>query len=156
MRNDTTLEVVVEKTHPDAKIPTKGSAHAACFDIYSVVDAIVRPGSVTVVETGVKFKIPHGYMIHIVPRSGLAFKNGIGPLGGIIDSDYRGEIKVALTTHKYEEFDGDEYRHNFVEIKKGERIAQMLIHPVPEFSFVEGEVAEDTERGAGGFGSTGK
>ncbi len=146
MQNNNELKVIVEKLHPDAKIPTKGSAEAACFDIYSVENAVVQQGLVTIVRTGVKMRIPTGYMIHIVPRSGLAYHHGVAVLGGIVDSDYRGEIMVMLSA-----LDSGTYKT----IEVGERIAQLQIIPVPPVSMVEGSVDNDTERGEGGFGSTG-
>ena len=139
------MQVIIERIHPDAKIPTRGSADAACFDIYSVHNTWVTPSEVSLVSTGVRFKIPSGYMIHIVPRSGLAY-NGVTVLGGIIDSDYRGEIKVMLSIHG----------ENSIKIKKGSRIAQLQLLPVPQWEFVEGNVQDDTGRGQDGFGSTGR
>ena len=154
------VEVIVEKTHECAVIPTKGSSEAACFDVYSVEDKRVCPGSVTVVKTGIKMKIPTGYMIHVVPRSGLAFKNGIFVLGGIIDSDYRGEIMIMLSCALKQETisDGIGMRHILDEtfISVGDRIAQLQVIPVPQVSMIEGSVDIDTERGEGGFGSTGE
>lgn len=146
MENDNTLQVIVEKTSIDATIPTKGSPEAACFDVYAAEEAVVHMGVVTTVKTGIKMKIPTGYMIQIVPRSGLSYRYGITVLGGIIDSDYRGEIMVLLSSTRNETYHG---------IRVGDRIAQLQVIPVPQVSMVEGAVDDDTERGEGGFGSTG-
>jgi dUTP pyrophosphatase len=145
------MQIIFEKIHEDAVLPTKGSKHASCFDVYSTHDAIVKYGEVTVIKLGFKAKIPDGYMIHVVPRSGLAAKYGIVVMAGIIDSDYRGEFKVVLTRTIG---DPDGY-NNIYHIKKGNRIAQMLIHKVRDVDFVEGNI-DDTERGSAGFGSTGE
>ena len=139
-------QVIVEKIHENAIIPTKGSPDAACFDVYSVEEKVIKTGHITIVKTGIRMQIPTGFMIQIVPRSGLAFKHGVDILGGIIDSDYRGEIMVMLTSH-----DNETYH----EIKVGDRIAQMQIIPVPQFEMVQG-VLDETVRGEGGFGSTGR
>lgn len=140
------LQVVFEKVDFTAILPTKGSIHAACWDVYAAEDTWVAQGVVTAVSTKLRVRIPEGYMLHIVPRSGLSFKEGIATMAGIVDSDYRGELKIALTkvTPK---------RHF---IKAGDRIAQMQLHPVPQWECVEGKVDDDTERGSGGFGSTGR
>jgi dUTP pyrophosphatase len=140
------LQVVFEKVDSRAILPTKGSIHAACWDVYAAEDCYLYHGTVTAVSTKLRVQIPQGYMLHIVPRSGLAFKGGVATLAGIIDSDYRGELKIALTkvTPK---------RH---QIKAGDRIAQMQLHPVPQWECVEGKVDDNTERGSGGLGSTGR
>jgi len=140
------LQVTFEKLDSTAILPTKGSAKAACWDVYSPDDYYVSRDTVTVISTRLKVKIPTGYMLHVVPRSGLAVKNGIITMAGIIDSDYRGELDVALyrVTPK---------RHK---IKSGDRIAQLQLHPVPEWECIEGEVNNDTARGVGSLGSTGR
>ena len=140
------VQVTFQKVSFDAIIPTKGSTNAACLDLYAAAEGYIRFGSVTKISTGVKIKIPHGYMGHVVPRSGLAVKKGYVVMAGIIDSDYRGELVVVLTTSA-------EQRISKVEM--GDRIAQLLIIPNPTVEAIEGTVEEDTERGTGGFGSTG-
>lgn len=142
-----TVYVVFEKVSSDAKLPTKGSIESACLDLYASEEATVRLGKVTMVSTGLKIRIPPGYMGHIVPRSGLAVKKGFMVMAGIIDSDYRGELKVVLTS-------AHEHAHHKVNV--GERIAQLLIIPNPNVHALEGIVDVDTERGHGGFGSTGE
>ena len=141
-----TVSVIFEKARFDAIIPTKGSTHSACLDLYAIEYDWVRFGKTTIIRTGLKINIPHGYMGHVVPRSGLAVNCGFEVMAGIIDSDYRGELKVVLTGANEME------RH---QVQPGDRIAQLLILPNPQVLVVEGKVEEDTDRGAGGFGSTG-
>ena len=140
------LQVIFEKVDNTAILPTKGSAEAACWDVYAAESCYTVLGEVTKVSTKLRVKIPKGYMLHIVPRSGLAVKHGIQTMAGIVDSDYRGELIIVLT-RIYPK------RHF---INHGDRIAQIQLHPIPEWECVEGKVLSDTERGAGGFGSTDK
>ena len=139
--------LVFERIHPDAIVPTKGSLRAACYDLYSVEDGKIHFGDVTIFSTGIKMAIPDGYMGHIVPRSGLAARSGIQVMAGIIDSDYRGEVKVVLTNA----VSGEPHQ-----VYAGDRIAQLLIIPNPSLMTKEGKVDDDTERGGAGFGSTGR
>ena len=139
------LQVVFEKVNNRAILPTKGSTHAACWDVYAAEDTFLACNFPTMVSTGLRVKIPHGYMIHVVPRSGLAVKNGVITMAGIVDSDYRGELKIVLSKIGPK-------RHM---ISVGDRIAQIQLHPVPEWECIEGKVDVDTQRGEGGFGSTG-
>jgi len=137
--------LVFERIHPDAILPTKGTMRSACYDLYSIENGWVRFGEVDMFSIGIKMAIPEGYMGHIDPRSGLAVNFGIQTMAGIIDSDYRGEVKIVLTKMINEV----DYR-----IKKGDRIAQLLIVPNPSVMTREGKVKNNTERGLGGFGST--
>lgn len=109
---------------------------------------MLRPGAVALVPTGFAYEIPPGFEMQVRPRSGLAFKHGVTVLNapGTIDADYRGELKVLLINHGPEPF----------EIKPGERIAQIVVAPVSAAVFTEVRELSDTQRGAGGFGSTGK
>jgi dUTP pyrophosphatase len=151
--NSKPVEVVFERTHPRAMLPTKGSPDAACWDVYAVHDANISSGQITHVALGLKCAIPKGYEIVVRPRSGLAFKHGISVVNtpGTIDSDYRGPLKVALTCHA-----GLAHAEEMYEVKTGERIAQIKLQRVPEWVCVLGKVEADTDRGAAGFGSTGK
>ncbi len=139
------LQVVFEKVSSSAILPTKGSSEAACWDVYAAEKCSICPNVVISVSTKLRVKIPKGYMLHIVPRSGLAFKEGIITMGGIIDSDYRGELKIGLTRISPKRY----------KVRPGDRIAQIQLHPVPKWECIEGEVDIDTERGNKGFGSTG-
>jgi dUTP pyrophosphatase len=138
----------IKKLNKDAVIPAYQTKEAAGFDLHSIEDVVIKPGERKLIGTGLAFEIEFGYEVQIRPRSGLAYKHGITVLNtpGTIDSDYRGEIKVLLINHGNEEF----------EIKKNERIAQAVIAPVIQAEIVEVEELSDTERGSGGFGSTGK
>jgi dUTP pyrophosphatase len=138
----------VKKLSDEAIIPDYQSEEAAGFDLHSIDDVIIKPGERKLIGTGLAFEIEKGYEIQIRPRSGLAYKHGITVLNtpGTIDSDYRGEIKVLLINLSDEEF----------KIKKGERIAQAVVAPVIQAKIVEVDDLNDTKRGSGGFGSTGK
>jgi dUTP pyrophosphatase len=133
-------------------LPSYETAHAAGMDLRAAVadDAplTLQPASWVLVPTGLGIALPAGYEAQIRPRSGLAAKHGITCLNspGTIDSDYRGEVKVILINHGPEAF----------VIRRGERIAQMVIAPVTQAVWVEVDVLDETARGAGGFGSTGR
>ena len=133
-----------------AKIPeykTEGAAGADICAFLPEKSVIIQPGLSAMIPTGLFFEIPQGYEIQVRPRSGLAAKNGITVLNtpGTIDSDYRGEIKVILINLGSEAF----------EIKNGDRIAQIIINPVIQAEFENSQKLSQTERGEGGFGSTG-
>lgn len=136
-------QIKFKKLTEEAIKPTRGSEHAAGLDLYASTEAAVLTDCVTSVSTGVAVEIPPGYYGRVAPRSGLAMY-GIHVLGGVIDSDYRGEIKVMLTGHT-------EYH-----IAKGDRIAQLIIEKIelPEAVWVE--ELDETARNAAGFGSTGR
>jgi len=130
----------------DARVPTLGSNSAAGFDIYSVDSMEILPNSRKLVSTGISIKLPFGVYGRIAPRSGLAVKNGIHVGAGVIDQDYRGEIKVLLFNLSNEIF----------YIQKGDRIAQLICekYETPIIRVVVDKL-DETERGHGGFGSTG-
>lgn len=133
----------------DLPLPSYESRSAAGMDIRAALDEsiILKPGKRTLIPTGLKIAVPEGYEAQIRPRSGLAIRNGITMLNspGTIDADYRGEVKVIAINHGEEDFT----------INHGDRIAQMVIAPVTQFSIQEVENLDETERGEGGFGSTG-
>jgi deoxyuridine 5''-triphosphate nucleotidohydrolase (dut) len=132
-------------------LPSYETAGAAGMDLRAAVSVeepiVLAPGKRILVPTGFVFEIPSGYEVQIRPRSGLAFKHGITCLNtpGTIDSDYRGEVKVLLVNLGEEDFT----------ITRGMRIAQMVVAPVVQAAVSEATTTSDTERGAGGFGSTG-
>jgi dUTP pyrophosphatase len=142
------MKIAVKKLHPDAHIPAYQSHEAAGFDLHSIEEHAITPGSRALVKTGLSMALEPGYELQIRPRSGLAFKHGITVLNtpGTVDSDYRGEIMVLLINHGSETF----------VIQKGERIAQGIVQAVIQASFVEADDLSETARGSGGFGSTGK
>ena len=142
--------ICVKKLHPKAVIPTYGSQEAAGADLYACLDeSVVIPAGKTVfVATGLALEVPKGFAGLIYVRSSMGAKRGLAPANkvGVIDSDYRGQIMVALHNHGQE----DQI------VQPGERIAQLLITPVFTPGFVEVEELDDTLRGTGGFGSTGR
>ena len=145
------MELKIKKLHPAAILPTYGSAGAAGADLYAlpVGDPItIDPGETVFIHTGLSMAIPEGYVGLNFARSGLASKRGLAPANkvGVIDSDYRGELMVAL------------HNHGSVPqtVEPGDRVAQFLIMPVIQASFLEVDELDETDRGAGGFGSTGR
>ena len=139
----------MKKLRPNAVLPTYGSGEAAGADLYACLEeaVVVEPGRTAWIPTGIAMEIPKGCAGLIYARSGLACKKGLAPANkvGVIDSDYRGEITVVLHNH------GPEAQT----VSSGERIAQMVITPVLTPAYVEAEDLTDTDRGQGGFGSTG-
>jgi dUTP pyrophosphatase len=129
-------------------LPTRATEHAAGLDVVAAEDVTLAPGGRHAVATGFAIAIPEGYEVQVRPRSGLALKHGITCLNtpGTIDSDYRGEVKVILANLGSEAF----------EVRRGERIAQLVPAPVLGADFREVEALGETGRGAGGFGSTGR
>lgn len=141
------IDVKATKCHDDATLPTYATDGSAGLDLYSVTVGTVFPGRRKVIETGIKLEIPPGYEAQVRPRSGLAFNHGVTVLNapGTIDSDYRGEIKVVLFNH-------GEYP---IPVEVGTRVAQIVIAPVTRARLVEDDDLSETDRGEGGFGSTG-
>ena len=143
------VPVNIKKLNANAALPVYSSAAAAGADLRACLeeDVIIRPGKTEMISTGLAMEVPEGYAGLIYARSGLASKRGLAPANkvGVIDSDYRGEIMVALHNHSEEA----------AVISHGERIAQLIITPYLTAEFTEKEVLEETERGFGGFGSTG-
>lgn len=139
-------------TENGVKIPSYQTKGAAGCDICAFLNEnesiLLKKGERVLVPTGIKMEIPEGFEVQIRPRSGLAIKNGITCLNtpGTIDSDYRGEVKVILINLGNEDF----------EIKNGERIAQLVVAPVTQANFLSVDLLNETERGSGGFGHTGK
>lgn len=130
-----------------ATLPTKGSALAAGYDIYAAEDATIPGHGQGVVATDISVIVPYGTYGRIAPRSGLALKHGISTGAGVVDADYRGEIRIILFNHKNVDFD----------IKKGDRIAQMVLERIvnAEIKTISESELIKTERGENGFGSTG-
>ncbi len=142
--------VKIAKMESNARMPTKGSAHAAGWDLYCLEETVVSFRSSVKIRTGLRVAIPEGYEGQVRSRSSLGSKGLILPHSiGTIDADYRGELFVLMTWIG----NGDSYK-----VKSGERIAQLVIAPIPNVQFSEVEVDKlgDTERGEGGFGSTGR
>lgn len=142
------IEVI--KLRPDAQIPRYMTALAAGLDICALPERplVLEPGERCLVPTGLAFAIPEGFEVQVRPRSGLAIRQGITLLNspGTIDADYRGEICIIVINHGQEP----------VEINPGDRIAQLVVAPVCQAELVHANELSETERGAGGFGHTGK
>ena len=147
-----TMTLRIKKLNPNAVIPSYGTDFAAGADLYACIDETVSIdcGETKMIGTGVALEIPTGYVGLVFARSGLACKKGLAPANkvGVIDSDYRGEIKVALHNHNGS--------GEALCVENGERIAQIAIVPYLKAEFEETDDLENTERGESGFGSTGK
>jgi dUTP diphosphatase len=139
----TVLPVVVG---PGGALPEYGSPGAAGADLRASEVLVIPPGGRAAVPTALRLEIPPGHAGLVWPRSGLAVRHGIDTLAGVIDSDYRGELKVVLINHGSEPFT----------IARGDRVAQVLLQRVERAAFVAADVLDETDRGAGGFGSTGR
>jgi dUTP pyrophosphatase len=140
--------VKFRKVHPDAKVPTYATKGSAGFDFYACEDKFILPGNVEAVSTGLSVEIPEGFEIQVRPRSGLALKHSIGVKNspGTVDMDFRGTICVIISNGGKSSFT----------VNKGDRIAQGVLAKVERAEFFEVEELSNTERGTGGFGSTGK
>ena len=142
------LEILVTKLDNDAVIPTYAKPGDAGADLYSISDLVLTPGERALVKTGIAIALPNGYVGLVHPRSGLGLKNGISVVNtpGTIDSGYRGEIGVVLINHDL---------HESFQVKKGDRIAQLVIQKVENAQFKMVNQLPESERAAGGYGSTG-
>lgn len=144
------MKINIKKLNENATIPTYGSEFSAGCDLYACLesDLIIKPNETILIKTGLAIELPVGYGAFIYARSGLASKRGLAPANkvGVVDCDYRGEIMVAL------------HNHSSIEqaILKNERIAQMVIAPYIQAEFDIVDELSSTERGQGGFGSTGR
>ncbi len=143
------LQIKIKKLDSRAKMPVYSSEMAAGMDLHACLeeDVILAPGETAMIPTRLAMEIPAGYVGLIYARSGMAVKRGLAPANkvGVIDADYRGEILVAL----YNQSSGEQT------VEDGERVAQMVITPVPAVELIEVAELNDSVRGAGGFGSTG-
>lgn len=139
------MKLKVKKMSPDAKLPLYGHKGDAGMDLFSSSEYVLQKGEVYAVPTGIKVEIPMGYVGLIWDKSGVSLKS-VHRLAGVVDAGYRGEIKVVMVNLGQDPF----------VIDKGMKIAQFLIQPIVEAEVVEVEDLEDSSRGEGGFGSTGK
>ena len=142
------MKIQFQKLHPFAKLPAYQTSGAAGFDFSSVEDVELKSGEVSLVSTGLAVQIPEGYELQMRARSGLAAKFGIFLVNGVgtIDSDYRGEIKIIMSTCK----------SGSIQLKAGERIAQGVLAKVERAEVALVAVLDETDRAEGGFGSTGR
>jgi dUTP pyrophosphatase len=138
-------KLFVKRLHENAVLPTRGSRYSAGLDLYAIQDTNIIPFSNNLVSTGISVLIPVGYYGRIAPRSGVSVKTGLLVNAGVIDSDYRGEIKIVFQnpTKEHKEF------------KKGDKVAQLIIEKIALLDVQEVVSLEETERGSDGFGSTG-
>lgn len=134
----------VKRLHPEAKLPVYATEGAACFDLSALHGGIV--GSSHTFPTGLAFEVPAGHVMLVFSRSGQGFNHDVRLANcvGVIDSDYRGEVKVKLTADR-----------GAFNVMQGDRIAQAMVLPIQQFAFEEVDELSSTERGTGGFGSTG-
>ena len=151
--NDNDMVIKVKKLSSTAIVPTKSRKSNAGYDLYADENFTLRPEETILISTGIALAIPDGYAGLIWDRSGLGSK-GIHRHAGVVDSSYRGEVKVALSNSHSGE--GSDYLDNTYFITKGDRIAQILFQKVPHFELVETEELDDTNRGSSGFGSSGR
>jgi len=142
------LEILVTKLDNEAVIPTYAKPGDAGADLYSISDLVLAPGERALVRTGIAIALPNGYVGLVHPRSGLGLKNGISVVNtpGTIDAGYRGEIGVVLINHDL---------HESFQVKKGDRIAQLVIQKVENADFKLVNQLPESERATGGYGSTG-
>ena len=145
--------IKIKKLHPSAQMPHYATDGAGCFDLYGVAEAEIPPMFAATISTGLALEIPEGHAMLIFSRSGHGFKHGVrlSNAVGVIDADFRGEVKVKLTC----DIDPPDDKPSFF-VKPGDRIAQALVLPVERVNFIFADELSDTERGTGGFGSTGK
>ena len=141
-----TLKLKIKKLESDARIPTQGYVGDAAFDLYASHAVVLSPNERAQIGTGLAMEIPEGYTAFIWDRSSMSHKYGLKSLGGVIDSGYRGEVKIGLVNLS------DEARV----IEKHHKIAQMVIQKNEAFTIVEEDTLSESERGTEGFGSTGK
>jgi len=144
------MEILITTLHPDATLPSYANEGDAGCDLVAVEDVLLpAAGGRAMVPTGIAIALPAGHAGFVLPRSGLSSKHGVTCVNapGLIDAGYRGELKVALINHD----PVSDYR-----VKKGDRIAQLVVLPVPMAHFVQVDELSDTTRGGGGFGSSGR
>lgn len=142
------VDVPIHRIDPDIPLPTYAQPGDAGADLRSAIDVTLAPGERAMVPTGVAIALPDGYAAFVHPRSGLAIKHGLSMVNtpGTIDAGYRGEIAVLLINHDPQAP---------IEIKRGDRIAQLVVQQVAQAAFREVAELPDSDRGSGGFGSTG-
>jgi dUTP pyrophosphatase len=142
------LALAFKRVHPAAIAPKYATDGSGCFDLFTLTDGAIDPLGSTVVDLGLSFEVPQGYTMLVMSRSGHGFNFGIRLANGVgvIDSDYRGAVKVALASDN---------AHQVFRFAAGDRIAQAMLVPTPLVHLIEVDELSQTERGAGGFGSTG-
>jgi len=144
MKGEPTMELRVKRIHPEAKLPVYSHPSDAGLDLFSVVDRELAPGEVFAMPTGIQVAVPAGHVGLVWDKSGISLQK-VHRLAGVVDSGYRGEVQVVMINLGAAPF----------AIRKGMKIAQMLVQPVAAVEVVEADSLDDTPRGQGGFGSTG-
>ena len=139
------MKVKVKKLRPEAVLPTYATAGAACFDLYAVEKTIIGPNATRLIPTGLAFELPPDHVMMLFLRSSMS-KRGFVSNTGIVDSDYRGEVYIPVSN----------VGGGYLFVDQSDRLCQAMIIPRPQVEFDEVEELTPTERGAGGFGSTGK
>lgn len=139
------MKLKIKKLNQDAKLPSYAHKGDAGLDLYSCEDCVIPAGERKLISTGIAIELPEGYVALVWDKSGIAANNGIKSMGGVIEYTYRGEYKVILFNTSKEDY----------EIKKGDKIAQLLIQPIETAEIEEVENLSESERGDGAFGSTG-
>ena len=139
------MKIKIKKINPDGKVPTRAKSSDAGYDLYSTVDMPITPTARQLVPTGIAIEIPEGYYGRIAPRSGLAVRACFDILAGFVDSGYRNEIKVLMIN----------LGEGLVSVNKGDRIAQLIIEKCYDVEWEEVNELSDSDRGEGGFGSSG-
>jgi dUTP pyrophosphatase len=157
------MEIKYSKLHPDGKEPFRANESDAGYDLFSTEYIVIEPFQRKLVSTGVNVEIPQGFYGRVAPRSGLACKKGIDVMAGVIDSGYRGEVKVLLINLNFEgynlqpnAFEAMFGSANKTEIKPGDRIAQLIIEKCHTVEWKSMKTLEESQRGEGGFGSSGQ
>lgn len=135
----------IKKLNPNARIPKRATDGSAGYDLFTIEGGWIGEGQTKLLRTGISLEIPKGYEMVIRPRSGISLKTDLIVMIGTIDSDYRGEIGIIVKN----------VGKKGMYIQKNSRLAQAVFHKIEHFDFVESEELENTERGSGGFGSTG-
>ena len=144
-----TLKVLITRLDESVPVPRYAKPGDAGADICTRIDLTIEPGERVLAPTGLSIALPNGYAAFVHPRSGLAIKHGVSMVNtpGTVDAGYRGELQIILINHDLREA---------ISFKKGDRIAQLVIQKVERAEFIEVETLPGTDRGSGGFGSTGK
>lgn len=157
------MDIKYSKLNPEAKEPFRANSSDAGYDLFSTEYMTLEPFQRRLISTGINIEIPEGFYGRIAPRSGLACKKGIDVMAGVIDSGYRGEIKVLLINLNFEgynlkpnAFEAMFGSSNKIEIKPGDRIAQLIIEKCYQVDWKQMKTLETSERGNGGFGSSGE
>ena len=157
------MEIKYSKLNPEGKEPFRANSSDAGYDLFSIEYVTIEPFQRKLISTGINVEIPEGFYGRVAPRSGLACKKGIDVMAGVIDSGYRGEIKVLLINFNFEgynlkpnAFEAMFGSANRMEIKPGERIAQLIIEKCHTVEWKPMKTLEESQRGEQGFGSSGQ